>query len=139
LVSPVHQLHKGTYRVKFWGVVSIGLVSLLLLCCGHQQAKSKQCFDDIRQTVQGRTAAEVERILGKPDSRQPMVLTGERWVWWNYTFLDGRDYPPEERGRVVHLEILFEREGKARSVSGASLSDLRATDPLGVSYTLSAE
>jgi hypothetical protein len=115
------------------------MVSLLLFCCGHQQAKSRQCFDDIRKMVEGKTAAEVERILGKPDSRQPMVLTGERWVWWNYTFLDGSDYPPEDRGQVVHLEILFENMSKAGSMSTASLSDLRAADPLGVSYTLSAE
>jgi hypothetical protein len=86
--------------------------------------------------VQGKSAAEIERILGKPDSRQAMRLSGERWVWWNYTYLDGNDYPPEKRGQVVHLEILFERTGEAFGNAAYSPSDLRAADSLSVSYTV---
>ncbi len=86
--------------------------------------------------VQGRTAAEVASLLGEPDSRQPLILSGERWIWWNYTYLDGQNYPPEKRGQVVHLEIIFEREPNEAGNTKAALSSLRAIDPLAVSYTL---
>lgn len=109
----------------------------LFLACGHQGAKSRKSFDDIRDMVMGRTAAEVENLLGAPDSRQTMVLSGERWVWWDYTYLDGMSYPPDRRGKVVHLEIIFERVGDAAGNAKAALSELRAADPLSVSYTLS--
>jgi hypothetical protein len=86
--------------------------------------------------VQGRTAREIASLLGDPDSRQPMPLSGERWIWWNYTYLDGKNYPPEERGRVVHLEIIFEPKVSRSGGSVAPVSDLRAEDPLSVSYTI---
>jgi hypothetical protein len=89
--------------------------------------------------VVGRTADEVEGILGKPDSRQKMLLSAERWTWWNYTFLDGKDYPPDMRGRLVHLEIIFERAHSGTGASEAALSDLRASDPLSVTYMLAQE
>ena len=113
-------------------LLSFGLV----LTCSHQGPRSKRCFDDIRDMVKGRTAAEVERLLGEPDSRQHLLLAGERWVWWNYTYLDGKDYPPEMRGRKVHLEIIFERKDSSTRGDEAALSDLRIIDPLAVSYTL---
>jgi hypothetical protein len=115
------------------------LCILLLASCHHQAAKSAKCFDDIRELVAGRTAAEVEGILGKPDSRQTMLLSAERWTWWNYTFLDGKDYPPEMRGRLVHLEIIFERSHNGKSPSQTALSELRAADPLSVTYMLARE
>jgi hypothetical protein len=88
--------------------------------------------------VTGRTAAEVETMLGKPDSRETMVMSGERWIWWNYTYLDGNDYAPEERGRVVHLEIVFEPDGSGARTSSAR-AELRVGGSLGVSYTLPKE
>jgi hypothetical protein len=121
-------------KIAQYALMLITLV--LLLACGQQGAKSKKSFDDIRDMVKGKTAAEVEHLLGEPDSRQPLVLSGERWVWWNYTYLDGKNYPPERRGQIVHLEIIFERMGTVAGNAKAALSDLRAADPLSVSYTI---
>ena len=73
------------------------------------------------------------------DSRQPLVLLGERWVWWNYTYLDGKNYPPEMRGRLVHLEIIFDRKLEEGGNAKAALSDLRISDPLSVSYALAQQ
>lgn len=113
------------------------LVALCLLAagCGHPGAKSDKNFDQIRDLVKGKTASEVEQLLGKPDSQQDMLTSAKRWVWWNYTYLDGKNYPPEMRGKVVHLEIIFERSGEAVEVAGTP-SEWRAIDPLGVSYTI---
>jgi hypothetical protein len=122
--------------VKRLGGVPLVLALVLLVSCRHQGARSGKCFDDIRTMVQGRTAHEISSLLGEPDSRQPMPLSGERWIWWNYTYLDGKNYPPEERGRVVHLEIIFEPKVSRSGNSIAPASDLRATDPLSVSYTI---
>jgi hypothetical protein len=119
-------------------VKAIRLRTLLLLLlaasafagCGGVRARSRWSFDEIQQKVSGRSAAEIETLLGAPDVRQPVLLGDERWVWWNYTYLDGAAYPPEERGRIVHLEILFERPDTA-SVSPAAW---RISGSLGVSY-----
>lgn len=62
-----------------------------------------------------------------------MMLAGELWVWWNYTYLDGEDYPPEERGRVVHLEITFDRMSEDGKLSPEG--ELRVAGPLSVMYT----
>jgi len=112
---------------------------LLLASCHQQAARSAKSFDDIRKLVTGRTAEEVKRILGQPDTQQRMLLSAERWTWWNYTFLDGKDYPPEMRGRLVHLEIIFERSNEGSSSSPAARSELRAADPLSVTYMLAQE
>lgn len=114
----------------------VALLALIFVACSQQGPKSKKCFDDIRDMVKEKTAAEVEGLLGEPDTRQPLVLLGERWIWWNYTYLDGKNYPPEMRGRLVHLEIIFERNLKEKGNTKAALSDLRIIDPLSVSYTL---
>lgn len=109
---------------------------LLTMACHATGPKSSLCFDDLRSKVSGKTAQEIRNLLGEPDVREPMVLSGERWVWWNYTYLDGKNYPPEMRGRLVHLEIVLERLGGS---SETSLSTLRASDPLSVSYALSQQ
>ena len=119
------------------GMVFIGL--LMWVSCARSAARSEKCFDDIRQMVAGKTAAEVEALLGEPDSRKPILIHDERWVWWNYTFLDGDSYPPEIRGQVVHLEITFERPGDANGDSPPSYAGWRISDPLGVSYTIPAK
>lgn len=116
------------------------MVSSLLLACGHQRPKSTKCFDEIRNMVKGKTAEQVEQMLGQPDSRQRMTLSAERWIWWNYTYLDGNNYPPEVRGRVVHLEVIFEpaRSFKTEQTptEEQTPSELIAADPLSVSYTV---
>lgn len=117
----------------------IYLFLILLAACNSQHAKSVNDFDRIREMVKGRTSSEVEKILGKPDSKQEMLSSGERWIWWNYTFLGGNNYPPELRGKVVHLEIIFEPDDRAGVARVSSLSELRASGPFGVSYTLPSE
>jgi hypothetical protein len=112
------------------------LLALILVACSQQGPRSRKSFDDIRELVKGRTASEVESLLGEPDNREPLFLSGERWIWWDYTYLDGKKYPPKMRGRVVHLEIIFEREPGEKGSVNAALSSLRAIDPLAVSYTL---
>ena len=118
-----------------WQLAAMLPILVVALFCGPRGAKSQKCFDDIRAMVKGKTADEVERLLGQPDSRQQMFFSAERWFWWNYTYLDGDNYPPEMRGQVVHLEIIFERTGSAKRGPKPSLSDLRAVDPLAVNYT----
>jgi hypothetical protein len=97
-------------------------------------ARSRHAFDWIQRQVGGRTEAEVERLLGKPDSRAPRPAGDEVWIWWDYTFLDGEQYPPEVRGQVVHLEITFDRPPglPGRDAPHASW---RVAGPLSVSFS----
>ncbi len=83
------------------------LSMLLLVGCHAATARSERSFDEINRLVQGKTADQVVRLLGEPDTRQTVFDSDEKWIWWNYTFIDGKDYPPELRGRMVHLEIVF--------------------------------
>jgi hypothetical protein len=117
------------------GTLSIVLLFLLFAC--HGSPRSDKSFDQIRSMVQGKTALEIEEILGPPDSRQPLLLGDERWIWWNYTYLGGQDYSPEVRDQVVHLQITFanpDLSGKDRP----AYSQWRIEDPLGVSFVLPA-
>ena len=111
------------------------LLALLLVFaqCRHIGPAEKS-FDQISAMVAGRTAEEVEELLGVPNTRQPVLLGDERWIWWNYTYLDGKDYAPQIRGRVVHLEILFKNPtptGKQR----LPYSQWHIVSPYGVSYS----
>lgn len=110
------------------------ILSLLLVqvTC-RPTARSRQSYDQIRSLVTGKTAAQVERLLGEPDIRN-MVLDDSRWVWWNYTFLDGDYYAPEIRGRIVHLEITFRNPRGAGSP--VPLTEWRVQGPLSVSYSM---
>jgi hypothetical protein len=121
--------------VKHLNLVMIVLLILYGIGCDRPRAKSDKSFDEIRGMVNEKTAAEVERLLGEPDSREAMMMSGERWIWWNYTYLDGNNYPPEDRGRVVHLEIVFEPDGPGTKASNHR-AELRVGGLLGVSYTL---
>lgn len=113
----------------------LGACVLAAVACRGARPRSEKSFDEIRDLVADRSAAEIESLLGAPDTRQPILLGDERWIWWSYTYLDGNGYPPEMRGHVVHLEILFERPEGSRAERPPD-SAWRVSGPLGVSYTL---
>ena len=114
-------------------VLILGLV-LTVPSCGPSP-RSHPSYDQICNLVAGKTAAEVEQLLGKPDVRQT-VLDDQRWIWWNYTYLDGDQYAPEVRGQVVHLEITF----RSAAVQGdEEVARWRVSGPLAVSYSRPAE
>jgi hypothetical protein len=118
-------------------VLPLLLGLLFVAACGRPAARSGRSFDQIQKLVDGKTAAEVAALLGPPDSRQDLLADDERWVWWNYTYLDGADYPPEIRGQVVHLEITFESPVLS-SEPPVPREHWRVSGPLGVSYSLPA-
>ena len=105
---------------------------ILAACHPGPQPRSERSFDEIAAQVAALSAAEIAASLGEPDSRQPVFLRDERWIWWNYTFLAGEDYPPEARGQVVHLEITF-RNPSARGTR-SPYSKWRVARPFGISY-----
>jgi hypothetical protein len=109
------------------------LLSLLFAC--HHSPRSDRSFDQIRDLVQGKSASEIEEILGPPDSRQPLLLGDERWIWWDYTYLGGQDYSPEIRGQVVHLQITFANPDLS-ATDRPPYSQWRVEDPMSVSYIL---
>lgn len=108
-------------------------LSLFAAC--NSSPRSDRSFDQIRDMVQGKTASEIEDILGAPDSRQSHLLGDERWLWWDYTYLGGKDYRPEVRGQVVHLQITFRNPSIAGSYK-PSYSEWRVQDRQDVSYLL---
>jgi hypothetical protein len=110
--------------------------SMALTACSHS-AKSQKSFDEIRGLVAGKTATEVKQLLGPPDNVDKLLLGDERWVWWNYTFLEGKKWAPEMRGKVVHLEITFEGpsfEREGREV--VAKAEPRVSEPYGVGYVV---
>jgi hypothetical protein len=111
-------------------LLALGIILLSIAC--RPSARSSRSYDQIRDLVAGKTAAEVERLLGQPDARETL-LDESRWVWWNYTFLDGDQYAPEIRGQVVHLEILF--HNPAASPATVPVQAWRVDGPLAVSYS----
>jgi hypothetical protein len=111
------------------------LPALLLAggCFAGPLARSEQSFDEIASRLDGLTAAEVSRALGPPDSRQPVFLRDERWIWWNFTYLAGENYPPEVRGQVVHLEVTFRNPVVAGDLP-RPIEEWRVAHPFGVAY-----
>jgi hypothetical protein len=90
----------------------LAIAAAVSLRCGAPTPRSPWSFDQIRQRVAGKSARQIEALLGRPDARQRLPMNDEKWIWWNYTDLDGEQYAPEVRGRMVHLEILFDcRQG----------------------------
>lgn len=105
--------------------------SALLACYSDPQGpRSQRSFDEIYRLVSGKTATEVETILGKPNTQEKLPMGDWRWVWWSYTSLQGDKYAPEVRDKPVHLEIVFS------SPRGAQVPDSqwRVDGPLAVSY-----
>ena len=86
------------------------LISGLLVFFSFHRTTSRSpwSFDEIRELVADKSAEEVLHLLGEPDSRRVVLGSSERWIWWNFTHLAGKDYPPEVRGNVGHLMILFQ-------------------------------
>lgn len=121
-----------------WRTVLAALASLAIGIggCGGPKARSPRSFDEIEALARGKSAEQIAQLLGEPDTRQMVFDADERWIWWNYTFLDGRDCPPEWRGRVVHLEIVFRnprRPGREAS-DKRPYSEWRIDDPFGINY-----
>ena len=110
-----------------------GLLMVSWAAC--RQSRSNRSFDQICELVNGKSAAEVEVILGAPDVREEILEGDERWVWWEYTFLDGEIYPPEVRGQVVHLEIMFQNPSRPLN-RRLPYSQWRMSGPLAVSYSV---
>ena len=101
---------------SIWRAVAVACIATAIYACwigcGAQAAgpsRSQLSFDQIQSRVAGRTEAEGEGILGKPDTREARLVDDDVWIWWDYTYLDGEQYAPELRGQVVHLEITFDR------------------------------
>lgn len=119
-------------RPSLAGIMKLFLLIffLSLLACGPSP-RSQQSYDQLRNLVTGKTGAEVERLLGPPDLRES-VLDDQRWIWWNYTFLDGNQYAPEIRGQIVHLEIVLKRPPDGTD----PIAKWRALGPLAVSYSM---
>jgi hypothetical protein len=118
---------------KTW-ILLAGMALLIDLAgCRGPHARSNRSFNEIQALAHGKTAQQILQLLGEPDTRQEVFDAGERWIWWNYTFLDGNDCPPEMRGRVVHLEIVV-RDPEKVSVDRRPYSEWRVDDAFGITY-----
>lgn len=118
--------------------IGVLLASLALLligtgACRGPRARSDRSFNEIQVLARGKTAQQILKLLGEPDSRQEVFDAGERWIWWNYTFLDGKDCPPEMRGRVVHLEIVVRNPGHGNA-GRRPYSEWQVDDAFGITY-----
>lgn len=114
-------------RFFLWILVLVSLVGC------SPVARSKKSFDEIRTLVAGKTEAEVRSLLGKPDHREKLPFGDERWTWWNYTYL-GKEWAPEVRGKIVHLEITF--AGPLVTPAGDDEpSRWRVSEPYGVGFS----
>jgi outer membrane protein assembly factor BamE (lipoprotein component of BamABCDE complex) len=108
---------------------------LLLLAGCSPAARSNRSFDEIRTLVAGKTEAEVAKLLGNPDHREKLPFGDERWTWWNYTYLGGKEWAPEVRGKIVHLEITF--AGPLVAAAGDDEpSRWQVSEPYGVGFRL---
>lgn len=109
---------------------------LPLLACAGPPARQTLSFTEVQRLVDGKTAAEVERLLGDPDLRESILDDEQRWVWWNHAVLDGLQYAPEVRGQVVHLEITFQlQRGSPATGEPAPAEEWRVLGPFAVSYS----
>lgn len=119
---------------SIWAWLLIACLWAVSSCDRDPRPRSEHSFDEIAGRVVEMDAAQVSMWLGEPDTRQPVLLNDERWIWWNYTFLSGDRYPPEARGRPVHLEITFRAPGPAEVPRNRAR--WRIAEPFGVSYQI---
>jgi hypothetical protein len=124
-------LQRSSFVKQF--IVLVLIICIPVAC--RPRAKSDKSYDQICRMVSGKTEAEVESLLGKPDRLDHLPYGEERWTWWNYTYLEGKDWAPEVRNQVVHLEITFAAPLIA-PVSVAERSSWRVSDPYGVGYVI---
>ncbi|HKV11901.1 MAG TPA: hypothetical protein VJ725_27395 [Thermoanaerobaculia bacterium] len=120
-------------------LTSLTFFLINLAGCSGPSARSERSFDQIQALAHGKSAEQILRLLGEPDSREVLFDADERWIWWNYTFLDGRDCPPEMRGRVVHLEIVVRNpihsmNPRAAQAGRRPYSEWRVDDAFGITY-----
>jgi hypothetical protein len=120
--------------VNRWARLILSCILCVWIACSPS-ARSKYSFDQICKKVEGKTAAEVSNLLGAPDYQKQSALGDEKWLWWNYTVLDGDGYAPEIRGQIVHLEITFSNP-QGSSESSLPRSQWRVREPFGVSYLI---
>ena len=119
---------------KTWTLL-VGIALLLIGTggCSGPRARSDRSFNEIQAQARGKSAEQILQLLGEPDSRQEVFDADERWIWWNYTFLDGKDCPPEMRGRVVHLEIVVKNPRQPQA-GRRPYSEWRVDDAFGITY-----
>lgn len=115
-----------SYRRHFF----VGMALMAVTAC--HRARYERSFDKICAQVSGKTAAEVEALLGRPNSKVRLPIGDWRYVWWNYALLEGDNYPPELRGKTVHLEIMLSSPMR----QSVPLSQWRVEGPLAVSYEI---
>jgi hypothetical protein len=108
---------------------------ILLIRCGGPHTERLRSIAEIQRLVANKTADEVQRLLGTPDLREPVLDDEERWIWWNHAVLEGREYAPELRGQVVHLEITFQLRRLTVRSAPAPLAEWRVEGPFAVSYS----
>jgi hypothetical protein len=114
-------------------LIGLALLATAAAGCGGPRARSHRSFEEIQALARGKNAQQLLQLLGEPDSRQQVFDAGEQWIWWNYTFLDGKDFPPEMRGRVVHLEIVV-RGPRGERAGRRPYSEWLVDDAFGISY-----
>lgn len=129
---------KRSLKGFFYVSAGLGALALIFFWRFHLGGSGPQrSFDEIRRRLEGKTAAETLSLLGEPDTRREVFGGDVRWIWWSCAILDGKDHPPELRGRVVHVQIVF-RNPKRRGAAGSS-ADWRMDEGLGVGFWLPGE
>ncbi len=121
-----------------WMAMASLLVLGLLAGCSVEGPRSQRSFAEIQGLVEGKSAADVTDLLGEPDTRQELFDADERWIWWSYTSLESREHPPEIRGRVVHLEIVFRNPSRA-SKARKPYSEWPIDSTFGVKFKLPSQ
>ena len=119
--------------------VSAGLGALVLILFSKIGIGSFQhrSFDEIKLLLKGKSAAETLSILGEPDTRREVFGGDLRFIWWSRAVLDGKEYPPELRGRVVHVQIVFRNPGPR--AARASFENWQMDEGLGIGFWLPGE
>lgn len=126
-------------RWKYRWIVAAVLGALFIFWYWQHEIGSvrHRSFDELRRRLEGKSAAETVELLGEPDTRQEVFGGDMRFIWWRRAVLDGPNYAPEVRGRVVHVQIVFRNPG-ARA-AGASYASWQMDEGLGIGFWLPGE